>query len=141
MDVIYKHQSTVPYSLHDMRVSSMERSEQTIRFYFEYGYIDIRETVKQVAGNLRIEGVDLDFSHVYFLSEGGQCGEFHGKKMELAAFLQEYQTFDFFEVMDEMYGYNAVIYQGHLALSRQESLIEVAISIYYTGNLVFELED
>ena len=140
MDVVYKYKPSIPYSLHDMRVNKIELAESRIRFYFEYGYMDIQNSCKQVDGNIRVEGVDFDFSYIHLLSENGQYGTFTGKKMEISEFIKAYPYFSF-EIIDEMYGYNAVTYSGYVSLPDSDSLIDMNLSIYHTGNIVFELAE
>lgn len=140
MNVVYKYQSTIPYSLHDMFVYKIEIIDNNIKFYFENGYIELKEPYKQVDGNIIIEDFDLDFSYVYFLSENGQYGDFKGKKMEFLDFIKNYNNF-YFEVLDEIYGYNQVNYSGYLSLPDKENLIDICISIYYKGNIIYELKD
>ena len=139
MEVIYKYQDDVPYSLHDMRVYKMEIIDSDIRFYFENGYIEKKEPFKQVKGNIKIGKVDFDFSYIHFLSELGQYGDFCGKKIEISEFINTYQKFSF-EVIDEMYGYNSVNYSGYISLPDKEKIIDMSISIYYTDNIVYEVE-
>ena len=140
MNVIYKFQSDIPYCLHDMRVYRIEQINDEVKFYFENGYIELKEPFQQVDGNIILEGVDYDFSYVHFLSKNGEFGNFIGKKMELLDFLKEYPDFSF-EVLDELYGYNQVNYSGYLSLPNQENLIDMSITIYYTGNIVYEIKD
>lgn len=40
--------------------------------------------------------------------------------------------------ISEIYGYNQVLYSGYLSLKGQEDCIEMEISIYFTGNIVYE---
>ncbi len=140
MDIIYRFQPTIPYSLHDMRVNRMEPVGNHLRFYFESGYIALKEKFRQVEGNLLIEDVDIDFSDVHFLSKNGAYGKFSGQRMELAHFLNTYRNFSL-EIVDETYGYNTVVYRGYLSLPSKGSLIEMTMSLYYTGNIVYEVKE
>ncbi len=140
MDVAYQYKPTVPYSLHDMRTEKIELLESSLRFYFPQGYIDMKDSCKQVPGNIRIEGVDFDFSYIHLLSESGQNGTFTGKKMEISEFVNTYPHYSF-EIIDELYGYNAVTYSGFLSLPDLDSLLEMNIFIYHAGSIVFELAE
>lgn len=139
MNIVYQFQPTIPYSLHDMRVNRMERVGEHLRLYFEYGYVEIREEGRQVDGNLLIENVSMNFSDVYFLSANGAYGNFRGQRMEFGQFLETYTDFSF-EIVGETYGYNEVVYRGYLSLPDRENLIEMMLSLYYTGNIVYEVK-
>ncbi len=140
MNITYHFEPTIPYSLHDMRVNRIEQVGNHLRFYFESGYIELKDNFRQVNGNLLIEDVDMNFSDVHFLSENGAYGRFKGEWMELAHFLKNYENFSL-EIMDEMYGYNTVVYQGYLSLPNRKNLIDMTMSLYYTGNIVYEIKE
>ncbi len=140
MNITYHFEPTIPYSLHDMRVNRIERVGNHLRFYFESGYIELKDNFRQVNGNLLIEDVDMDFSDVHFLSENGAYGTFNGERMELVHFLKNYEDFSL-EIVDETYGYNTVVYQGYLSLPNRKNLIDMTMSIYYTGNIVYEVKE
>ncbi len=140
MNVVYQFQSTIPYSLHDMRTSKVEIIGKNIRFYFDEGYVETKENFSQVAGNILIENVDFDFSYIHFLSDNGAYGDFIGKKMEIPKFMKDYNHFSF-EIVDETYGYHTIVYAGYLSLPNKEHLIDMSISLYYTGNIIYEVTD
>ena len=140
MDIAYKFTVTNPYGLHDMRVNRMEPIGNHLRLYFENGYRDLKNDAQQVDGNLLIQDIDMGFSDVHFLSENGTYGKFKGSRMELAHFLNNYKNFSL-EIIDELYGYNTVFYQGFLNLPNKREPIDMTISIYYTGNIVYELKE
>ena len=140
MNTVYRFCSTVPYSLHDMRVRNMELTGDNLRFHFEYGYLELKDNFRQVDGNLLIEKVSMNFSDVCFLSENGAYGKFIGERMELADFLKKYSDYPF-EVMDETYGENTVVYRGYLSLPDRTSVMEMIMSLYYKGNLVYEVKE
>lgn len=140
MNVIYRHQSAIPYSLHDMQVNQMEWIGQDLKFHFSYGYVQLKEPFTQVDGDLLIQKVDPDSSYVYFLSENGKCEDFQGKKMELQQFLRDYPDISF-EILDELYGYNMVSYSGYLSLPGKVALIEMTMSLYYTGDIIYQVKD
>ncbi len=139
MNTIYKYQSTIPYSLHDMRVHKMEGMAQSLKLYLEDGYVECKEPFKQMNGNVIIENVDFDFCFVYLLSNNGDLGDFKGKKLELLDFIRQYPTYSF-EIVDEMYGYNQVNYSGYLSLPNNQELIEISMLLYYEGNIIYETE-
>lgn len=140
MNVIYHFQPTAPYSLHDMRVNRIERTGENLRFCFETGYVELKGENRQVSGDLLIERVSMAFSDVYFLSENGAYGTFQGQRMELESFLDRYRDISF-EILDEAYGCHTVTYRGYLSLPDREPLIEVMLSLYYTGNIVYEVQE
>lgn len=137
MNTTYKHISSIPYSLHDMRTNKIEIINNDIKLYFENGFIELKSPYKQVDSNILIEKVDLDFSNVYILSNSGKYGNFKGKKLSLSKFIKKYKKYSF-EIIDEMYGYNQVIYCGYLYLYNKNKLKEITISIYYSGNIIYE---
>ena len=137
MSTIYKYDCQMPYGLHDMQIDKIELVDKDLKLYFQNGYIELQEPFKQVDGNIIIENLDLDFCFVYFLSENGAFGDFAGKKLYLVDFLKEYQDFTF-EVIDELYSYNQIRYSGYLNLPNKVSQIELDISIYYSGNIIYE---
>ena len=140
MNVVYKFKPSLPYSLHDMRVSKIEIIENNIRFHFDYGYLKLEEPFCQIDGSILIENIDFDCSDVYFLSDNGAYGNFNGKKIEFLEFIKTYKDFSF-EIIDEMYGYNLTTYSGYLSLPNRENLIYIAIYLYYTGNIVYEVKE
>lgn len=137
MNTKYKYQSTIPYSLHDMRVCRIEQANESLKFFFENGYVACAEPFEQVKGDIVIEGVDFDFCFVYLLSDNGYLGNFEGEKLALLDFIKRYSEYNF-EIVDEMYGYNQVSYSGYLNLPGRENLIEMSISIYHFGDIVYE---
>ncbi len=40
--------------------------------------------------------------------------------------------------MNELYGYNQVLYSGCLLVKGADDLIDMDISIYFTGNIIYE---
>ena len=139
METIYKFESTIPFSLHDMRICKIEVIDETIKLHFEDGFEEIKEPFKRVDGEIVIEGVDLDFCEIQLLSKFGRLGKFRGEKMELTDFIKKYKEFRF-EVVDEMYGYNQVYYSGYLSVPKKNWLREMQMSVYYTGNIVYVTE-
>lgn len=139
MNTIYKYNCQMPYGLHDMQIDKIKLVNRNLKLYFQNGYIKLQEPLKQVEGNIIIKNIDLDFCFVYFLSENSALGNFTGKKLYLVDFLKEYKHFTF-EVVDELYFHNQIRYSGYLNLPNKVSQIQLDISIYYTGNIVYETE-
>lgn len=139
MITLYKYKADVPYSLHDMRICKIESIKKSLKLYFENGYVASTEPYRQVNGNITIEEVDYDFCFAYLLSDNGSFGTFNGKKLSLLDFLEEYTKFSF-EVVDENYGYNSVVYNGYLMLPEKNDLIELTLTIYHFGNIIYETE-
>ncbi|MDO5411699.1 MAG: hypothetical protein Q4F21_14850 [Lachnospiraceae bacterium] len=140
MKTVFKHNPSIPYSLHDMRVSEIKIIEDSIVFIFEHGYVKCAEPYKQVEGTVTIEGVNFDFADVRLNSRNGAYGKFQGEKLELSQFLERYDWAGF-EVVDELYGYNQVVYSGYLSIAETDDLIETDISIYFTGNIIYKTEE
>lgn len=136
LKTIYKYKSTIPYSLHDMRICNIEVNDEHIKLCFEEGFVETKEPYRQVDGCITIEGADSDFCCIQLLSKNGRYGGFRGKKMTLAEFLDEYKEYSF-EVVDELYGYNQVNYSGYLSTPGTNDLREMELSIYYTGNIIY----
>ena len=113
----YKHNPPIPYSLHDMRVKKIIIQDQTIALEFEDGYEKLTEPFEQVEGNITIEGVDFDCTCVMLQSKWGNYGKFNGEKLELEHFIKRYKNYSF-EIVNELYGYNQVLYSGFPSLSR-----------------------
>lgn len=109
----YKHNPPIPYSLHDMRVKKIIIQDQTIALEFEDGYEKLTEPFEQVEGNITIEGVDFDCTCVMLQSKWGNYGKFNGEKLELEHFIKRYKNYSF-EIVNELYGYNQVLYSGYL---------------------------
>ena len=140
MDIIYKHASGIPVSLHDMRVCKIEPVGSDLKFCFEYGYILLGEPIRQVEGEMLVEKADPEDGTVWLLSDNGKCGSFQGQKMTLTDFLRNYPDFSF-EILDELYGYNMASFTGYLSLAGMEKLIEACFSICYTGSIVYRLRE
>ena len=136
----YKHNPPIPYSLHDMRVKKIIMQDQTIVLEFEDGYKKLTETFEQVEGNITIEGVDFDFTSVMLQSKWGNYGKFNGEKLELEHFIKRYKNYNF-EIVDELYGYNQVLYSGYLSILETEDLVQMDISIYFTGKIIYDTKE
>lgn len=119
MKKVYKHNPPIPYGLHDMKINKMEVLQDKITFHFENGYVELIEPYNQVDGVIVIEGIDFEFVSVHLLSNNGQYGCFHGEKLGLVDFLAKYDWISF-EVVDELYGYNQVLYSGYLDIRGKE---------------------
>ena len=62
------------------------------------------------------------------------------KKMSLEDFIDKYDEYSF-EIVDEMYGFNQVEYIGYLSFPKKEDLIQMSLSLYFTGDIVYETEE
>jgi len=136
----YKHKIDQPYSLHDMVVNKIENRGGNLHLQFEHGFVITQDPYPQVEGNIIIEEIDEDFCCVLLLSKLGQYGEFKGEKLSVRDFLNKYEGYKF-EIVDEMYGYNQVEYLGYLTLSENVSVIQTVISIYFAGDIVYEVTE
>ena len=74
------------------------------------------------------------FHHIF---DNGNLGKFTGKKITLLDFIKEYTKFSF-EVVEESYGYNSVVYNGYLILPGKDNFIELTLTIYHFGNIIYE---
>ena len=136
----YKHNPPIPYSLHDMRVKKIIIQDKTIVLEFEDGYEKLTEPFEQVEGNITIEGVDFDCTCVMLQSKWGNYGKFNGEKLELERFIKRYKNYSF-EIVDELYGYNQVLYSGYLSILETEDLVQMDISIYFTGKIIYDTKE
>lgn len=139
MNTRYKQKIDVPFGLHDMYVNKITIQNNSVHFQFENGYVSMQEPYPQVNGNLTIEKVDFDFACVLLLSKNGQYGAFNGRKMTLEEFLDKYIEFRF-EIVDEMYGYNQVEYSGYLSVPKRNDLIQMSLSMYFNGDVIYETD-
>ena len=137
MDVVYRFQSSILYSLHDGRVKRMVWENGDLRLFFEDGYLKLSQPPRPVEGQVRIRQVDEDFSYVHFLSDYGRFGSFQGEKMPLSEFIRRYPDFSF-EIVGEYYGCQSLVYGGYLSIPERESVVDMTLSITYTGAIVYE---
>lgn len=107
---------------------------------FEDGYEKLTEPFEQVEGNITIEGVDFDCTCVMLQSKWGNYGKFNGEKLELERFIKRYKNYSF-EIVDELYGYNQVLYSGYLSILETEDLVQMDISIYFTGKIIYDTKE
>lgn len=133
----YKFQADAPYCLHDMRICKIERAEKTLKLSFEKGYVAAAAPYRQVNGSISIQEVDYDFCFAYVLSKDGRFGTFRGEKLSLQDFLKKYPSFSF-EVVDESFGYNSVVYNGYLLLPKKKNFLELTLTVYHFGNILYE---
>ena len=136
----YKHNPPIPYSLHDMRVKEIIIQDKTIVFEFEDGYEKLTEPFEQIEGNITIEDVDFDCSCVMLQSKLGNYGKFNGEKLEIERFIKRYKSYSF-EIVDELYGYNQVLYSGYLSILGSEDLVQMDISICFTGKIIYDTKE
>ncbi len=100
----------------------------------------LTEPFEQVEGNITIEGVDFDCTCVMLQSKWGNYGKFNGEKLELEHFIKRYQNYSF-EIVDELYGYNQVLYSGYLSILETKDLVQMDISIYFTGKIIYDTKE
>ena len=137
MDVVYRFQSSIPYSLHDGRVNRMVWEDGDLRLFFEDGYLELSQSPRPVEGQVRIGKVDEDFSYIHFLSDCGRFGSFQGEKMPISEFIRRYPEFSF-EIVGEYYGYQSLVYGGYLSLPERENVVDMTLSVTYAGAIVYE---
>ncbi len=66
------------------------------------------------------------------------AGSVHSKgKMLLSEFIRRYPDFSF-EIVDEHDGYQGLIYGGYLSLPERENVVDMTLSITYTGAIFYE---
>lgn len=136
----FKQQIDTPYSLHDMVVNNITCQNESVSLSFEHGFVSIKEPCIQVEGNITFENVDMDSACVLLLSKLGKYGSFDGIKISLNDFIKKYDKY-YFEIIDEMYGFNQVEYIGYLHLPKDNDFIQMSLSLYFSGNIVYETEE
>ena len=62
------------------------------------------------------------------------------KKISINDFIEQYDEC-FFEIIDEMYGFNQVEYIGYLHSPNKYDLIQMSLSMYFNGDIVYETEE
>lgn len=140
MEITWKFSPAVPCSLHDCRMERMEREQNGLRLFFPQGYWELGEPVRPVTGSVLIPGVDWDLSYVHLLSPNGAPGAFAGRKVPLSDFLEELEDGFWFEIVEELYGYNALSYGGYLSLPGEEKLIDMVLSLACEGKVLYQFQ-
>ena len=138
----FKQKINMPYSLHDMVVNSITCENETVYLEFEHGFVSTQEPYAQVDGKIAIENVDMDSACVLLLSKLGKYGRFDGVKVSLNDFIKQHGKC-YFEIVDEMYGFNQVEYSGypHLSKDNDFDLIQMSLSMYFDGDIVYKTEE
>lgn len=135
----FKFVQQLPYGLHDMVVKKIEADEKNVRLIFRDGIVKLEEPYPIVKGNIEITDVDFDFAVVTLMSRFGKFGGFRGEKLELTDFLRKYPEFEL-EIVDEMFSYNQVWFGGYISIPGKWMMRECEISLYYTGEIVYNTE-
>ena len=128
-----------PYSLHDMVVCGITCKNESIHLEFRHGYVRIKEPCTQVEGKITFENADMESACIFLLSPLGKYGKFEGIKMSLNDFIKQYDEYSF-EIIEEMYGFHTVEYIGYFH-SPKDDLIQMSLSIYFDGDIVYETEE
>ena len=136
----FKQQINMPYSLHDMIVKNITYQNGSIFFTFEHGFVSTEKPCTRTEGKITIENVDMDSACVLLLSKMGKYGKFDGMKISLNDFIERYDKY-YFEIIDEMYGFNQVEYIGYLQLPNDDNSIQMSLSIYFYGSILYETDD
>ncbi len=136
----FKPQINIPYSLHDMIVSNITYKNESIYLEFNHEYANTKDPHSQVEGQIIIENADIDSACVLLLSKLGKYGSFKGMKISLDDFIEKYGECSF-EIIDEMYGFNQVEYIGYLHSPKDNDSIQMSLSMYFNGDIVYETEE
>lgn len=143
MKSFFRPQISRMFGLHDCIVNRIELNGNNIELFFPDGFNRISAGEEKVKGSITIENADLDFCYVYILSNFGKEGSFKGKKLSLRDFIRKYKSYSF-EITDEAYDQWKISYSGYIWYSRfgRRLCREMTVSIgYYTGNIVYNVED
>lgn len=139
-EIIRKNVVDLPYSLHDAKVNKLTIEEENIVLYFSRGfYKPVDNDCLPVKGaEISIQGLDLDFCHVYLLDTAGGCGKITGEKISLEEFARRFPVIDF-EIIDETYGYNQSNFSGYLY--NAGDIKECIMEMYHLGDMRYITED
>ena len=130
------------FSLHDSKIIKIQKEEDDLVFFFDYGFVDIHEN-RMVEGRLRIKGYRPDDSSVYIIDYGdnlcGNPGKFTGKKMSLDDFIKNFNENKMtLDVMTEYDAYGTYVLDGFLNMDMQCQ--EVRLEIFYLmGQVYYEI--
>lgn len=136
----FNQQINIPYSLHDMVVFRITIKKESVYMEFSHGYVSTKPPYQQIDGNIIVENVDLDSACVLLLSKLGKYGNFNGEKISLKDFVKDYDNY-YFEIVDELYGFNQVEYIGYLHSPEKDELTQMSLSMYFTGDIVYETDE
>lgn len=133
---VRKNVIDLQYSLHDMRVTSMSFSNDTLTMEFPFGIISIENPCRQTDGKafVKFGNVYPDSSYVYIMNFCGNTGSFTGEKLSLKEFISDFSGKSF-EIIDETYGYNLSKFSG--LLSDDTVITECVMEIYHLGNMEY----
>lgn len=129
----------LPYGLHDARVNRIDLNGEQISLWFDEGYYKpVDNDSLLVKGHIILEGVDVDFCHVYLMDIESDYGTFIGKKFTIQQFIAKYSSIDF-EIIDETYGYNMSRFSGFFyeGANTKECIVE----IYHFGHMTYLTEE
>ena len=135
-EIKFERKDKLPYSLHDMRITNIKYDDNDLTFEFKDG---IEKDDKRIKASVKITKVDFDFSTITLMSDNGYYGKFNGEKMELTEFVDNNKDFSI-EIVDELYGYNMVQYNGFLDIKDRKDLVECSIYIYYSGDYLYLID-
>lgn len=130
------------FSLHDSKIIKIQKEEDDLVFFFDYGFVDIHEN-RMVEGRLRIKGYRPDDSSVYIIDYGenlcGNPGEFTGKKMSLDDFIKDFNENKMtLDVMTEYDAYGIYVLDGFLNMDMQCQEVRLEI-FYWNGEVHYDM--
>ncbi|RPF48098.1 hypothetical protein EDD70_0910 [Hydrogenoanaerobacterium saccharovorans] len=132
---------TLPFSLHDAKVTSMicnsataGNIDGTVSFIFDNGYCKIEGNSAEQTGkaSVTISGIDFDFSHVYYCNKN---------KRQEVTFPQLASDIDKngLEIVQEAYGYNFTKWSGFMF--KEKNIYEIEIEIYHFNETLYKWSD
>lgn len=134
MKRIIHNNINLPYSLHDMRITAFDVSDNKITMRSDTGLVNTAPPYAQVDGYVEFYDVQWDFSYVYLLSRTGNMGKFEGEKWFLKDFIERFPQFGI-SIMDETFGYHVTKYSGFILGNGVH--YECIVEIYHKGDRVF----
>lgn len=131
MNQYIKPNLTLPISLHDTVISSIDITDDSITFNFSEGFYLIDDNKVEVSGQatLTLTGIDFDFSTVYY------CKDKERHEVTFADLSKDISKYRL-EVVDENYGYNQSKFG--CSLFKEDLIYWVEINIYHFNEAIYE---
>ena len=140
MTMMYQIQPSTPFALLDRTTSRIERLEEDVKFYFDQGYAHPEDASAEIRDTVLFQDVSWKQSYVYLMEAEESNGAFYGRKLSLEEFIKRYYIYTL-DILSESYGNHLATYTGYLYLPDRQKEVHMTVSIRYTGQAVYEMED
>ena len=137
MKKIYKNKFANPCSLHDCKVTKLEIQEDKIIFTFSKGVYDLETSCQSNKATITVTKVDFDFCDIIIMTNDNKADLINCQMFDLRQYLSQYNKIAF-EIVDETYGYNKLVFRGYQYDKKKETFDEMMISVYYFGEMIYE---